>query len=89
MTSLTDRVMALNTEARSAAIMVLDELSRPLDVREIEAALRRHGVSKSRAVIIASSIRKLNIIAVVGSEGRGGDRVFEIVGSGQRLAVVR
>ena len=71
MTGLTDRIMAMGTEARSAALMVLDELSRPLQAREIEAALRRHGVSKSRAVIIATSIRKLNIIAVVGSEGRG------------------
>ncbi|MCO5794020.1 MAG: hypothetical protein HEQ21_14455 [Blastomonas sp.] len=50
------------------ALTALDHVSRPLEVREIEKALRLHGVSKSRAVIIATSVRKLGIIAVVGSE---------------------
>ncbi len=50
------------------ALTALDAVSRPLEVREIEKALRLQGVPRSRAVIIATSVRKLGIVAVVGSE---------------------
>lgn len=67
---LADRVAAMPPEAQAAAFMVLDELTRPLTVREIERALMRHGVPKSRAIIIASAVRKLAIVAIVGGEAR-------------------
>lgn len=51
-----------------AALMVLDSLSRPLTAREIEAQLRARGVPKSRAVIVAASLKDINIIAMVGGE---------------------
>lgn len=63
--SLFDTFTAAQNEA---ALMVLDSLSRPLTVREIEAQLRDHGVSKSRAVVIAASIKNLHIIAMIGGE---------------------
>lgn len=66
--TLTDRVMALSPEARDAALMALDEVSRPLWVREIEHALRRCGVSRSRSYLFASALKNLHVIAVVGPE---------------------
>jgi hypothetical protein len=60
--------MAMSPEAQEAALMVLDEVSRPLTAREIEAALRRHGVPKSRAVLFGACLKKMHLIAVVGPE---------------------
>jgi repressor of nif and glnA expression len=70
--TLADRVMAMSPEAQAAALMVLDEMSRPLTAREIERALRNHGVVKSRAVLFAASLCKLHLIAVVGGEAANG-----------------
>lgn len=61
-------VAALPVDQREVALQLLDKLSRPLSPREIEGSLRRHGVSKSRAVILGASLRKLHIIALVGPE---------------------
>jgi hypothetical protein len=68
MNPVTERLAAMGPEAMQGALIALDEISRPLEAREIERALRNHGVPKSRAVIIAASIRKLRIIALVGGE---------------------
>ena len=51
-----------------AALQLLDALTRPLTVRDIEGQLRRHGVPKSRAVITAASLKGLAIIAMIGPE---------------------
>lgn len=67
-TGLFDRLTAMSPDALQGALIALDEVSRPLTAREIEAALRRHGVPRSRAVIAAAALRNLNIIAVVGGE---------------------
>ncbi|WP_221795685.1 hypothetical protein [Aquisediminimonas sediminicola] len=61
-------IEGMNTDQRDGALTMLDHISRPLTVREIEGALRLHGVPKSRAVIIAASIKKLGVIAIVGGE---------------------
>lgn len=55
-------------EQNIAALQVLDALTRPLNVREIEQQLRRHGVPRSRAVITAASLKGLAIVAMVGPE---------------------
>lgn len=68
MTDLTQVIEAMNPEEQSIAFRILDAISRPLEVREIEQALRRKGVSRSRAVIMAASIKNLAIIAMVGPE---------------------
>lgn len=65
---LTERLAAMGPDALEGGLIALDSISRPMQVREIEHALRRHGVPKSRAVKIASSIKGLNIIAVLGPE---------------------
>ncbi|EPR12083.1 hypothetical protein M527_01830 [Sphingobium indicum IP26] len=68
MNPVAERLATMGTEALQGALIALDEVSRPLEVREIERALRDHGVPKSRAVIIAASIKRLKIVAVVGGE---------------------
>lgn len=65
---ITKQIAAMGPEALEAALLALDSVSRPLTVREVEHALRRNGVSRARAVKIASSIKGLDIIAVVGPE---------------------
>jgi hypothetical protein len=61
-------VEGMPTDEQTIALKVLDAVSRPLTAREIEAALRRHGVPKSRAVLFGATLCKLEIIAVVGGE---------------------
>ena len=51
---------------RAMALAFLDLHARPLTVRQIEQALREHGVSKSQRATLASAIRHLAIIAVRG-----------------------
>jgi hypothetical protein len=68
MPDLSDTIMAMTPAARHGALVALDAASRPLAVREIEEALRAKGVSHSRSVIIASALKGLAIIAVVGPE---------------------
>lgn len=61
-------IEAMPTEQRKGALAVLDELSRPLAVREIERSLRARGVPMARAVILANAVRGFRIIAMVGGE---------------------
>ena len=68
MSGLLDAIEAMAPDELAGALVALDHVTRPLTVRELEHALRAHGVSKSRAVIIAASIRRLNIIAIIGPE---------------------
>ena len=72
MTDLTAKVAAMTPEQREGAIVVLDALSRPLTVREIETFLRRGGVSRSRAIKIASVVKHWHIIAMAGPEKDNG-----------------
>jgi len=68
MSPITERLASLGPQALEGALLALDDISRPLTAREIERALRNHGVPRSRAVVMAASICKLHIIALVGSE---------------------
>jgi hypothetical protein len=67
-TDLVAMVEAMTADEQAVATRVLDAVSRPLTAREIEHALRKHGVPKSRAVLFGASLRKLSIVAVVGGE---------------------
>lgn len=51
-------------DIRAAALAYLDQHCAPLTPRQIEQALRDHGVSKSQRVILASALHHLNILAV-------------------------
>lgn len=68
MTSLTEQVLRMPSEAREAALETLDHVSRPLTKREIEHALKGRGVLRSQRAIIAAALAPLHIIALVGPE---------------------
>ncbi len=58
----------MSAEQLAGATIALDHVTRPLTVREIEGALRSRGVPRSRAVIVAASLKRFGIVAVVGPE---------------------
>lgn len=68
MNPITEHLASMGEEAMQGALIALDSVSRPLTAREIERALRQHGVVKSRAVLFAASLANLHIVAVVGPE---------------------
>lgn len=59
---------SMSGERLQGALAILDHISRPLTARDIENALRLHGVPKPRAVVIASSVKNMSVIAIVGGE---------------------
>ncbi len=61
-------IEAMTPEQQRGALTVLDMLTRPLTVREIENALKAKGVPRSRAVVTAASVKNLAIIAMIGGE---------------------
>ena len=68
MSDLVEMVDAMPPAEQAIAAKVLDACSRPLKAREIEHALRKHGVPKSRAVLFAASLKGFDIIAAEGPE---------------------
>lgn len=72
MSSLTDHISAMTPEQREGAIAVLDLISRPMTVREIERALRANSVTRSRAIKLAGTLKHFHIIAVAGPEVANG-----------------
>jgi hypothetical protein len=49
-----EKIMAARPEVRKAALELLDEVSGPMQAREIERALCRNGFTRSKARPIAS-----------------------------------
>lgn len=68
MTDLTKCIEGMTPEQRHGALIVLDMLTQPLTVRQIEGALRMRGVPRSRAVVTAASLKGLHIVAMIGGE---------------------
>lgn len=68
MSDLMAMVEAMPPEEQAVACRVLDALSSPLTVRQIEALLRHGGVSRMRAVKLASALKHWRIIAMIGPE---------------------
>ncbi|WP_343343395.1 hypothetical protein WJT74_07725 [Sphingomicrobium sp. XHP0239] len=68
MIDLHTMVAAMTPAEKAAALRVLDAISRPLQVREIERLLRAKGVPRPRAVKLAGTLKGLHIIAVAGPE---------------------
>lgn len=64
--ALNDIVKAMPPEQQKGALIALDACTRPLTVREIEHALRVTGVSSSKAFKVASALRRVAVVAVVG-----------------------
>ncbi len=73
MSNLHDLIAAMEGERREAALEILDAISRPMTVREIEAWLRhKGGVSRMRAVKLAGTLKHVNVIALIGPEDYNG-----------------
>lgn len=68
MNPITKQLAAMGPQALEGALLALDSVSRPLTVREIEAAMIGKGVSRSQRKILSKAIERLHIIAVVGPE---------------------
>ena len=67
MSDLHTLIEGMEGERREGALQVLDAVSRPMQVREIEAWLRgKGGVSRSRAIKLAGALKHLHIIALIG-----------------------
>ena len=69
MSNLHDLIASMEGERLEGALQVLDALSRPMTVREIEGWLRhKGGVSRARAVKLAGTLKHVNVIALIGPE---------------------
>jgi len=66
--TLTAIVEAMTDEQREGAIAVLDAISRPLTVREIEVMMIGKGVSRTQRKILSKCVEPLHIIALMGPE---------------------
>ena len=71
MTKLASLIETYTPEQRTAALEVLDLCTRPLQVREIEGLLRLSGVSRSRSIKLAGSLKRVAIVAVMPEEADG------------------
>ena len=68
MSDLMTMIEAMDVHDKRVACRVLDAISSPLTPRQIEAFLRNGGVSKVRAVKLASTLKGWHILAMVGPE---------------------
>ncbi len=53
---------------RDAALELLDRVSAPLTVRQVERAFRSFGVSRNHSETLASILRRFTIIAITEEE---------------------
>ena len=72
MSDIREAFESYTPEQRAAVLETLDSVSRPMTVREIEGALRLGGVSRSRAIKLAGTLKHFHIIAVAGPEAAHG-----------------
>ena len=63
MTAL-EKLRAASPEARDLALALMDELTAPMHPREIERALQRSGMSRSKARPIVNALKHLPIVAI-------------------------
>ena len=59
-----ERLAGLPLPARSAALAALDEISRPLDVRDLDRALAGHLSRSQRRPVMRALLAAFDIIAV-------------------------
>ena len=55
-------------DVRALALAFLDDVSAPLTARQIERALRDHGVSKSQRAVLGAALARFTILAVTPKE---------------------
>lgn len=64
MTAL-DKLKAASPEVRDAVLSLLDEISRPLSPRELDAAFCADGYSRGKARQLTRALKGLAVVAVV------------------------
>jgi|GEM_PF-4850099 len=64
MTTL-EKLNAASPEVREAVLALLDDMSRPLSPRELDAAFCADGLSRSKARQMTRALKGLTIVAVV------------------------
>ena len=63
--SVDKHLAKLSPDARQAVLTVLDEISRPLDIREIDLALAQDGISRSqRRPMIRALTTRFDVIVL-------------------------
>ena len=62
--SAMEKLRAATPEVRMAVLEILDEMSAPMHPREIERALCRAGMSRSKARPIVNVLKHLPIVAI-------------------------
>lgn len=55
-------------QVRAAALALLDQVCRPMNVREIEQALRAAGLSKTQRALLAGGLKRIAIVAIIGPD---------------------
>jgi hypothetical protein len=64
--SAAERLASLPPNARAAALVALDEISRPLDVRDLDVSFARAGIPRSqRRPMMRALLASFEIIALV------------------------
>ncbi|QNE04684.1 hypothetical protein [Croceicoccus marinus] len=63
-----EAIEKMSPEQRQGALEVLDLLSRPLTMFEIDAAMIGRGITRSQRRIVSRAVAKLHIIALAGPE---------------------
>ncbi|MBV1918569.1 MAG: hypothetical protein KUG65_10995 [Sphingomonadaceae bacterium] len=59
-----DRLAELSPDARALVLECLDEISRPLDRREIEKALGRLGITRGERMKLMPALAEIEMIAL-------------------------
>lgn len=67
MTAL-DKLRAASPEVRDLALELLDEVSRPMTVRELDYALAAEGFTRSERRPMVRALKRLDIVALYAAE---------------------
>lgn len=68
---LQQRIEAMPISERAGALIVLDELTRPLTATEIRVILRKGGMSSTQAMKCARLLLPWRIVAMLPNDGAG------------------
>ncbi|MES2001576.1 MAG: hypothetical protein V4444_04605 [Pseudomonadota bacterium] len=75
MNELFRKIATMTTEQREGALMALDAISRPMTIREIEAAMVGRGVPRTQRKVLSKAVERWHIVALLGPTNQegGGD----------------
>lgn len=65
---IVEAINAMAPAEKRGAIRILDMVTRPMTAREIEEELREHGASNKQATFLASKLKRMHVVALIGGE---------------------